>query len=77
VTDCENEPIGGLEIIAWKNQWRPFHLPLQLGTTYTDSEGSFTLETMKKASFFTHDGYRLTFDSHPRESESRCEQVEQ
>lgn len=72
VFDCQNNPIAQAEIEAWKNQWIPFHLPLKLGETKSDENGTFILTTEKSASFFTYSGHRLVVTSHPKKSEEKC-----
>ena len=51
----------GCEVTAFRNSWAmmiPFtyNLPLNLGSTRTDSNGHFSLTTQKKASFLMFDG---------------------
>jgi len=72
VLDCVDNPIPKASIEAWKNQWIPFHLPVRLGETLTDENGSFILKTEKRASFFVYSGYKIVFETHPKESETKC-----
>jgi len=73
VTDCQDSPISNSKVTAWKSGWVPITLPPQLGTTYTGDNDGFSFTTYKKASFFTYDGGKLTFSSHPDISESNCD----
>ncbi|MEO1246128.1 MAG: hypothetical protein AAFX56_10645 [Pseudomonadota bacterium] len=73
VSDCAGTPIQGSKVSAFKNQWIPLHLPIELATTTTAADGSFALSTEKRASFFSYDGEAISFSSHPRKSKSNCE----
>ena len=70
--DCDQVPMPGVEVEAWRNQWRPFALPRSLGSSVTDHQGQFSLETKRAASFFTFGAPSLEMESHSGFSESQC-----
>jgi|GEM_PF-2735838 len=61
VKDARGEPLHGINVQFWQNQWIPFHLPERIATIRTDSEGRYNIKIKKRVSFIVYENSPITF----------------
>ena len=73
VEDCSGKEVPNAKIVAFRNGWVPFTLPPSVGSANSISDGTFILNTTKKAHFLSHvNGSVVTINENTKLSINTC-----